>query len=1048
MLTRLIEWSLANRAVVVLGGIAVVVLGLLSFQQLDLDAFPDTMPAQVQVNTTAEAFVPTEVEQQITMPLEWALTGIPGVVEMRSISKFGLSQITLQFAEGTDVWFARQLVAERIATAEMPAGVGRPALGPVATGLGEVFHYLVRGEGKSLEEIREVHDWIIAPQLRSVPGVAEINPWGGAEKQWHVVVDPDRLRQFGLTFSDVYDGLEKNNENVGGGIVSRAGGSAALVVGVGRANEPSHLRDITLSVANGVPVRLEDVASVERGHEIRRGAVTADGKGEVVLGLGFTRIGENGHEVTSALARRLEEVRASLPPGYQVDVVHERTTLVDQVLSTVKTNLFAGALLVVSILFVFLGSLRSGLIVAAAIPFSMLFAFSGMLSFGIAGTLMSLGAIDFGLVVASSVILVENVERRLHLDPRDRSVTQVVRDAAVEVRKPSLFGELIIMVVYLPILALEGVEGGMFRPMALTVIFAVLGSVIFSMTILPVLASLFLRRSSRPEETGIVPMGRGMSALSRVYGRLLDHTLARPHLVLGTAVLLVIGSIGLATKLGTEFVPRLSEGSIVINTVRLADVSLEESVRYGSRIERILIERFPDEVDRIWSRTGTGEVATDPMGVELTDVFISLKPRKGWTRARTQAELVAEMEAELAGMPGMRMAFLQPIEMRTNEMVAGVRSDLGIKIFGDDLDLLKGKAAEIERVLLGIEGAADVSMDQVTGQPLVRIVVDRDALSRYGIHARDVLDVVAALGGRKAGELWEGERRFDVAVRLAEPWRSEPERLADVWVAAPDGSRVPLGMLTKVEEVTGPTTIEREWGKRRLIVQANVRGRDLGSFVAEVQKKVSTIDLPPGTFIRYGGQFEHMERAQARLLLVVPLALLSIAALLWFTYRRFWDCLRIFTGVPFAWVGGVLALWCRDLPLSISAVVGFITLSGIAVLDDMVLVSRIRQLEARGMSVADAVRKAALTRLRPVLMTTSVAVLGFLPMALSTGVGAEVQRPIATVVIGGVMSSTLLTLLVLPVLYRAVARTSASGSDTSEESGSGASSLSATGGIA
>jgi len=860
MLTRIIDWSLAHRGVVVVGSLVLILLGLLSFRALDLDAFPDTTPTQVQVNTVAESLSPMEIEQQITAPLEWALTGLPGVTEIRSISKFGLSQITLQFEEGSDVWFARQVISQRIGTVELPSGIRQPELGPVATGLGEVFHYLVSGKDKSLEEIREIHDWIIAPQLRAVPGVAEVNAWGGAEKQWHVVVDPRRLQQFGLSLSDVYEALEQNNANIGGGMVQE-GGSAALVLGVGRINEGPELAEIVVAAREGVPVRIRDVATVEVGHEIRRGAVTADGKGETVLGLGFTRIGENGHEVTEALAARLEQVRKSLPQGIEVEVVHKRTDLVDQVLATVRTNLFEGALLVIAVLFAFLGSVRAGIIVAAAIPFSLLFAFNGMLQFGIAGTLMSLGAIDFGLVVDSSVIMVENAERRLALDGGKRNVLEVIRDAAVEVRKPSLFGELIIMVVYVPILALEGVEGGMFRPMALTVIFAILGSVLFSMTLLPVLASFALRPRREHREPRLVRW------LKRLYRPVLDRAMAHPRIVLGGAGFVLAGSIALATQLGSEFVPRLSEGSIVINTVRLAEVSLDESIRYGTQIEKVILERFPDEVERVWTRTGTAEVATDAMGIELSDVFISLRPRELWSRAETQAELVAEMQAELADMPGMRMSFMQPIEMRTNEMIAGVRSDVAVKIFGDDLDILKGKAAEIERVVRGIEGAADVTVDQITGQPVVRVVVDRAAIARYGIPARAVLDVVGAVGTRKAGELLEGERRFDVAVRLAEPWRSQPEKLGEVLVPAPNGDRIPLGLLAKIERVTGPTTIQREWGKRRVIVQANVRGRDLGGFVAEVQQKLEQVELPPGYFVGYGGQFENMERAQSRLML-------------------------------------------------------------------------------------------------------------------------------------------------------------------------------------
>jgi cobalt-zinc-cadmium resistance protein CzcA len=856
---------------------------------------------------------------------------------------------------------------------------------------------------------------VIAPQLRSVPGVAEVNAWGGKEKQWHVVVDPRRLQQFDLSIGDVYRALEANNANVGGGVVER-GGSATLVLGLGALDGGRAIGEVVLAARRGVPVRVRDVAEVEVGHEIRRGATTADGEGEVILGLGFMLVGENSHAVTAALARRLEETRARLPGDVRVDAVYERTELVDLVLRTVKTNLLEGALLVVAVLFLFLGNVRAGLIVASAIPLSMLFAFDAMIRFGIAGTLMSLGAIDFGLVVDSSVILVENAERRLAEAKGDRSAVEVVRDAAVEVRKPTLFGELIIMIVYLPILALEGVEGKMFRPMALTVIFALAGSAILSMTVMPVLASMVLRRGGGP------PRGepRVVVWLKALYRPVLEWALAHVRVVLAGAAALVLVAALLATRLGSEFIPRLNEGAVVINTVRLAEVSLEESLRYGDRIEEVLLAKFPDEVKRVWSRTGTAEVATDPMGLELTDIFITLHPRDRWRRAATQDELAAEMKAELEDMPGMRLSFLQPIEMRVNEMIAGVRSDVGVKVFGDDLDVLKATAREIEAVVARIPGATDVAVEQVTGQPVLQVAVDRAAIGRHGVAARDVLDVVEAVGTRFTGQVREGERRFDLAVRLRDEYRDDPAKLATVPVRTPTGERVPLGRLTTFREVSGPTTIQREWGKRRLVVQTNVRGRDLGGFVDEVRDRIGReVELPEGYFVRFGGQFENLERARGRLAVVVPLALALIFALLYVTYRRVKDALRIFAGVPFAMIGGVLALLLRGLPFSISAAVGFVALSGVSVLGDMVLVSRIRQLLARGLPLGEAIREAAVSRLRPVLMTAAVAALGFLPMALNTGVGAEVQRPLATVVIGGVVSSTLLTLVVLPVLWAA-----------------------------
>ena len=1014
MLTKIIEWALRHRWSVLLGWLAIVVAGIFSFRDLPIDAFPDTTPTQVQVNTVAPALAPLEVERQLTMPLEQALAGLPRVEELRSISKFGLSQITVRFLEDTNLWFARQVVTERMNRVELPEGIERPTLGPVATGLGEVFHYLVTGKGKSTEELRTIHDWIIAPQLRSVRGVAEVNSWGGHERQWHVVVDPRRLQKFDISLGDLHQALQHNNANVGGGILERAGG-ASLVLGVGMLTDGKGIEGVVIAARDGVPIRVRDVARVEVGHEIRRAAVTADGQGETVLGLGFMLIGENSHTVTKALAARLQEIQKSLPAGVQVTPVYERTELVDLVLRTVRNSLLEGALLVVAVLFMFLGNLRAGLIVAAAIPLSLLFAFNAMLRFGITGTLMSLGAIDFGLVVDSSVILVENAERRLGLERGGRSVLEVVRDSSIEVRKPTLFGELIIALVYLPILTLEGVEGKLFRPMALTVIFALLGSVVLSMTLAPVLASFALRRGGHREP-------RIVRWLNRRYAPVLEWSLRHARLVLAGAAILLVGVGVLSTRLGSEFVPRLSEGTIVINTVRLAEVSLSESVRVGTQMEKVLRDKFPDEVARVWTRTGTPEVATDPMGLEVSDVFVALRPRDRWKRARTQQELVEAMEKELGDLPGMRMSFTQPIEMRVNEMIAGVRGDLGIKLFGDDLDILKAKAREIERAVRGLPGAADVTVEQVTGQPVLEITVDRDAVGRYGIPARNVLDLVEALGVLKAGEVREGQRRFDLGIRLDDEFRNV-ETVGTLLVDGPAGERIPLGKLATIKEVSGPNTIQREWGKRRIVVQANVRGRDLGSFVAEAAAAIDKqVSMPSGYYVRFGGQFENLERARTRLLIVVPLALGLVFFLLYVSSGQVMDSLRIFSGVPFALVGGVLALLARGLPFSISAAVGFIALFGVAVLNGLVLVSRIRHLRDEGVEMTEAVREAAVSRLRPVLMTAAVAALGFLPMALNTGPGAEVQRPLATVVIGGVISSTALTMLVLPVLFTSLRR--------------------------
>lgn len=1011
----LIRWSLRHRAVVLAVWALVAFAGFVSFGRLPMDAFPDTTPVQVQIDTSAPALSAEEIERRVTWPIEQVLAGMPDLVEVRSISKFGLSQLTLVFAEGADVWRARQVVSERLASVELPDDVPRPRLGPVATGLGEVLHYLVRGEGYTLAELRTAQERILAPQLRAVPGVAEVNTWGGDERRIEVVVDPVMLQGQGVSLSQLVDALRDNHGSVGGGNVDRSG-ETTLVQGTALYRELRDIERVVVTSREGVPVRVGDLAEVREGRNIRLGAVTADGEGEVVLGLGFMLLGENSADVTRRLEVRLREAAQSLPPGMHVETVYSRTELVEHVLATVRGNLFEGALLVVAVLFAFLGHLRAGLVVAAVIPVSMLFASNLMLQAGIAGSLMSLGAIDFGLVVDSSIVQVENAVRRLSQRPGDDPV-EVVADAALEVRKPTMYGELIILAVYLPVLALEGTEGAMFRPMALTVIFALLGSTIASLTLIPVLTSLFVRAPERPRTPRLERLALAL------YRPLLQRALAAPGVVLALAFLLVVNGAFLASRLGAEFVPRLSEGAVVINTVRLASVSLDESLRYGTQIERLLLERFPDEIDHIWSRTGMAEVATDPMGIELTDVFVTLHPRERWTRARNQAELVARMQDELSSMPGMNLVFAQPIEMRLNEMVAGVRSDLAIKIFGDDLHELREIGRQIEALLEQVPGAVDVSVEQVTGLPVLRADVDRDAIARQGIPAREVLRTVEAIGGIDVAELVDGELRVPVALRWSEERRRDPERIGDLLVLASNGDRVPLGRLAHLKVDEGPSTVTREWSRRRIVVQANVRDRDLGGFVDEARDRIEReIDLPPGTHLRFGGQFEHYERARGRLLVVVPTAFAIVAMMLYATYGRALDAARIFVGVPVAAVGGVVALWLRGMPFSVSAAIGFVALGGVSVLADMVLVSTIRRHLDQGVPLREAVERAAHERLRPVLMTGLVAALGFLPMAIDTGIGAEVQRPLATVVIGGLCSSTALTLLFLPVLYTLMRR--------------------------
>lgn len=1012
MLNWVINCALHRRMLVLGITLGFMVWGLVALRHLNIDAFPDTTPVQVQVNTVTPALGPEEVERQITIPVEQSISGLPALDNVRSISKFGLSQVVVTFKDGIDIYFARRLISERLTSVELPAGITRPSMGPVSTGLGEIFHYILTSEKRSLTDLRTIQDWTIKPVLRAVPGVAEINSWGGYEKQYQVRIDPNRLINYGLSYDEVLAALEKNNLNAGGGSIATSG-AMQLVQGLGRVATLAQIGDIVIRARDGVPVHVHDVADVEIGAEIRRGAVTYAGQGEAVLGLGFMLMGQNPHEVTSRLKEKLEEIRQTLPSDVHVETVYDRTELVDHVIDTVRKNLFEGGLFVIAVLFVFLGNLRAGLIVALAIPLSMLFAFSGMLQFAIAGSLMSLGAIDFGLVVDSAVIQIENSTRHIAHDRCKRSLIDVVRDAVFEVRKPTMFGELIIVLVYVPILTLEGIEGKLFRPMALTVILALTGSLILSLTVMPVLASLLLPRQLEERDPLVVRLSRWM------YAPILRFVMRHSGAVLGMA-LCVLALAGIVARgLGTEFIPRLSEGAIVANVIRLAGTDLDETVRYNTQMEKALLAAFPYEIRFVWSRIGTAEVATDPMGVELSDIFLSLTPRQQWKRAQTQAELVGLIQRELRDMPGQRVAITQPIEMRMNEMIAGVRGDVAMKLYGDDLDVLKDKAREMGAILGSIRGATDMSTEQLTGQPVLQVRVDQEALARHGVSARVVMDLVESLGSKPLGEIIEGQLRFPLIARLSDAYRRDAEAIRSIVIPTPSGQRIPLANLAAVEEVEGPSTITREWGQRRTTVQVNVRGRDVGGFVAEAQHRIAgETKLPPGRYrVEWGGQFEHFERARNRLLIVVPLVLAMIFGLLYITYNRLSDAVRIFTGVPFAVVGGVIALWIRDMPFSISAGVGFIALSGVAVLNGMVLVSHVRQILERGLPLRDAVQDAATTRLRPVLMTALVASLGFIPMALSTGVGAEVQRPLATVVVGGVISSTLLTLLVLPAIY-------------------------------
>lgn len=1022
MLEAILHFSIRNRWFVMIAAVGLAALGFYNYQRLPIDAVPDITNVQVQINIEAPGYSPLEAEQRLTFPIETVMAGLPRLDYTRSISRYGLSQVTVVFEDGTDIYFARQLVAERIqeAKSQLPADV-EPSMGPISTGLGEIFMFTVEnkpGATHSPTDLRTVQDWIVRPQLRQVPGVTEVNTIGGYEKQFHVTPDPVKLVQFQLTLRDVLDALARNNANVGAGYIER-NGEQYLIRAPGQIATLEDIRQIVVAQRDGVPIAITDVADVLLGQELRTGAAMENGQ-EVVLGTVFMLVGENSRTVSKRVAERLETINRSLPEGVVAKTVYDRTNLVEKTIATVKANLVEGALLVIAVLFALLGNFRAALITALVIPLSMLFTITGMVGSKVSGNLMSLGALDFGLIVDGAVIIVENCVRRLgHEQHRlGRLLTleerlHLVFEATKEVRKPTLFGELIIMVVYLPILTLSGVEGKMFTPMAFTVIVALLGAMLMSVTFVPAAVAILLRGRISEKENVLI---RGAKA---AYLPALRAALELRWAVATAAVILVVLSSLLFTRLGREFIPSLDEGDIALHALRIPGTSLTQALEMQAMLEAEL-RKFP-EVDTIFSKLGTAEVATDPMPPSVADTFIMMKPREDWPDPRkTKAALVAEMEAMVNQIPGNRYEFIQPIQMRFNELISGVRSDVAVKLYGDDLDLLLEKGNEVEEVLNGIDGASDVSVEQVTGLPILNIGIDRAALRLHGLALVDVQEVVSiALGGRVAGQVFEGDRRFDLIVRLPERLRGDLNAMGQIPVPLPGGGFVPLSEVAELVVAPGPNQISRENGKRRVVVTANVRGRDLGSFVEEAQVKVAeSVAMPAGTWVDYGGQFEQLISATQRLQLVVPVTLLLIFLLLYMSVGSIKDALLVFTGVPLALTGGVLALWLRDIPFSISAAVGFIALSGVAVLNGLVMISFIKRLVEDGTEVGAAIIEGSLARLRPVLMTALVASLGFVPMALATGPGAEVQRPLATVVIGGIVSSTLLTLVVLPALYR------------------------------
>jgi cobalt-zinc-cadmium resistance protein CzcA len=1019
VIRALIDFSLDNRLLVVVIWVLIIALGVSALRDLPIDAVPDVTNVQVQVLTNSPGLAPEEVERFITFPVEAAMSGLPDVAEIRSVSKFGLSAVTVVFDEGTDVYRARQLIGERLVDAreQIPDGYGEPEMGPISTGLGEIYQFEVRGRGYSPMALRTILDWYVNYQLRSVRGVVEVNAFGGELQTYQVTLDDARLAAHGLGVGDVARALRGNNRNVGGGYIAH-GGEQYLVRGEGLVENLQDLGDVVVAHdAAGTPVLVRNLGQVELAPMIRQGAVTRDGRGEAVVGVVMMLMGENSRVVARDVHARIQEIQKTLPPGVTIDTFYDRTELVDRTIRTVALNLAEGGALVVIVLLLLIGSLRAGLLVAAAIPLSMMIAFALMRAAGISGNLMSLGALDFGLIVDGSVVLVENVVRYLHDHRDDAGVPHLekVRRACHEVARPVVFAVGIIMIVYLPVIALRGVEGKMFRPMALTVVFALAGSLLCALSFMPVLATLVLRRvNERPPL--LLRLAR------RLYVPALGATLRRPWRTAAVAGAAFVGSLVLGGSLGAEFMPRLDEGAIAMQIWRLPSISLEQSNEISRQAEQV-VRTFP-EVETVVSRTGRPEIATDPMGVEVSDTYLILRPRDTW-RFHSKDELIAALNEELeARVPGAIFSYSQPIELRVSELISGVRSDIAVKIFGDDVELMKRKADEIVAVMSRVPGITEAKAEQTTGLPMLRVKLRRREIARLGIDAEDVLDVVRAIGGLPVGTVVEGQKRFTLQIRFGPDTRADLDHVRDLRVKAPGtyGAAprlVPLSQLADITVATGPAQISRESISRRTTVEANVRGRDLASAVAEAKRAIEAqVEMPPGWRLEWGGQFENLERAAGRLSLLVPLALLLIFTLLYGVFRSARLALLIFLNVPLALTGGIAALAVRGYPLSISAGVGFIALFGVAVLNGVVLVSWIVQKRAQGLPPREAAEAAARVRLRPVLMTALVASLGFVPMALATSAGAEVQRPLATVVIGGLLSSTLLTLLVLPAIYR------------------------------
>lgn len=1021
MISGLIKFSISNTLIVLLLVAIMAAAGVYSLATLPIDAVPDVTNVQVQILTSAPSLAPLEIERQVTFPVEVAMSGLPGLTEIRSLSKFGLSSVTVVFDDSTDIYFARSLVMERLAAAreQIPPDIQSPVMGPISTGLGEIYQYELKAAPEAhltAMDLRTIQDWNVRRQLLTVPGLIEVNSFGGQEKQYQIRVDPTRLQSYGLSLRDVFEGVSNNNQNVGGAYIEH-GSEQYLLRGIGMVGNTEDINNILIKTGTGgVPVYVRDVAEVATAPAVRQGATTADGKGEIVAGIAIMLKGENSRNVVNRVKERVEQIKKTLPNGVELVPFYDRTDLVDRAIHTVEKNLEEGAIFVIIVLLILLGNWRGALLVATIIPLSMLFAAILMRIFNVSGNLMSLGALDFGLIVDGAVVMVENVVRRRaeaqHEGVED-SPTRTILEACLEVGRPVVFAVAIIMIVYLPILSLQGVEGKMFVPMALTVVFALLGSLILSLTYIPAMLTLILKGKVAEKESFLI------AGAKRIYQPALGFMGRYRAQALAIAVAVVVISGAIFPFLGAEFIPRLEEGSIAVEARLLPSASLTQSIETYSQAERVLME-FP-EVVRVVTKIGSAEVATDPVGAEAGDIFIELKPQSEWRSATTREELVEKMSAAIAEkIPnGASFGFSQPIEMRVAELIAGVRADVAIKLYGDDLAVLQQKADEITRIVSTVQGAEDAKADVTTGLPQLEIKTNRAAIGRYGLSVANVNELIESIvAGREAGQVFEGEKRFGLVVRLNEMSGKDIESIKNLFVIAPTGAQVRLSQIADISLTEGAAQISHNDTRRFISVQTNVRGRDIAGFVAEAQSRIDKeVQLPAGYYLKWGGTFENLQKATARLLIVVPIALFLIFILLYTTFGSVKQALLIYTGIPFAIVGGIFALALRGMPFSISAGVGFIALFGVAVLNGVVMVSYINKLREDGHSILEAVREGAMTRLRPVLMTALVASLGFIPMALATSAGAEVQRPLATVVIGGLITSTLLTLLILPTLY-------------------------------